>query len=356
MPARPTASVIQLHWKIGRSTPSAMPTTSSRQRRRRSSSARLGTSSGREHAGDVLTCGRGAAPSSASSSAATSSSRDSCEQRLDERAAHGVLGARARAVAVEQRPKRDAGAPRARARSRRAEQRRASRPPRGPRRSRGAPRAPRAARPRDGRPRGRARAPSGRAPRAARSSGASASRVCSSTTSRARKTVEPRRLAGRNLGGQRRHRAGRRTGRQSSRSKSNGPGGDRAGRRQPKRADGPAELAGASGTRQAVAVELALELEDERPVDLATEVARQQTSGVRPGGGQLVRGGGPHAHASAELDRARRRSGRRAAPERSVRAAVAEERALELGVGALEGRVVPVEAAAGLRRARRAAG
>ena len=72
-----SASVTQLHWKIGRRAPSTIPKTSRRQRRRRRRSARLGTViPPRARGTTVLTCGRGRRPRSASSRVATSSSRD----------------------------------------------------------------------------------------------------------------------------------------------------------------------------------------------------------------------------------------------------------------------------------------
>ena len=86
------------------------------------------------------------------------------------------------------------------------------------------------------------------------------------------------------------------------------------------------------------------------PIGLAPEAARQQALGLRPVARELAVGGGPHPDAVAELplDPGRDADERR---DRDVRAALAEQRALELGVGAVERGVVPVEAAARLRHA-----
>ena len=127
------------------------------------------------------------------------------------------------------------------------------------------------------------------------------------------------------------------------------PGGDGARRCEPESADSSSELAGSIGNDAGRRLELALELQDKGPVDLAPEVAREQAASLRPGRRELADGCGANADAVSELDC---RSGGHA-DERSdgrVCAPVAEEGALEPRVGSLEGGVVPVEAAAGLRR------
>ena len=344
-PPRPTASVIQLHWKTGRSAPSTMPTTSSRQRRRRMSSARLGSVIPLPARGRTsCTCGRGRRPRRASSSATTRSSREPSSS----------VSTRARRTASSARAPGPSPSSSARSAMRRSSRSRAVSP-----RSTAARIA--AAHGPSSHPSSvssASRSSSERCAPAWKSASSQRSSASSSVVGRVgqprlqldderrAEDVEPGRLARRHLRGGRRHRPDA-VGPEVEPLEDDGAGGDRARRREPKRADGPPELPGSVGNAAGLRVELGLQLEDERAVDLPTPVPRQQPAGVRPGGGELVRGGRPYAHAAAEVGRSpggqadERREGR-------VRAPVAVEGALELAVGALEGVVVPVEAAARL--------
>ena len=90
-----------------------------------------------------------------------------------------------------------------------------------------------------------------------------------------------------------------------------------------------------------------LELEHADAIGLAAEVLGQQAAGLGPVRRELTGRRSPHADAVAELDRrAEREPDQRR--DRRVGVLAAEERDLELGVGALEGAVLPVEAAAAL--------
>ena len=84
---------------------------------------------------------------------------------------------------------------------------------------------------------------------------------------------------------------------------------------------------------------------------LTLEPLREQPSCLRPVRGKLARGDMANAEPAAEIDDPSHRDTdeRR---DRAVRASRAEERGLERRVHTVEGRVVPVEAAAGLRRLR----
>ena len=137
-------------------------------------------------------------------------------------------------------------------------------------------------------------------------------------------------------------------GRQSSRSKSTGPAATGAAVASRIAETASASSAGASGG-SSPGSRPALELEHAVAVDLPAEAGREQALRLGPVMRELARRCGAKPDPAAELDLGddreadERRDGR-------VRVLPAEERALELGVGALEGAVVPVEAAAGLRR------
>jgi hypothetical protein len=127
-----------------------------------------------------------------------------------------------------------------------------------------------------------------------------------------------------------------------------GTGGDGAGGGEAKSTHRPPELGRSVRHLAGRRLELALELEEERAVDFASEVARKKPRSVGPRGGHLPARGGAHAHAPRKLDHPPRGE----ADERSegrVGAALAVERALEAGVGGAEGSIVPVEPAARFR-------
>ena len=92
---------------------------------------------------------------------------------------------------------------------------------------------------------------------------------------RSTEDVEPGRLTGRNLRGRRRHRANA-VGPEVEPLEDHGAGGDRARRREAKGADRPAELARGVGNATGLRVKLGLQLEDERPVDLAAPLPREE--------------------------------------------------------------------------------
>ena len=160
--------------------------------------------------------------------------------------------------------------------------------------------------------------------------------------------IEARRFPRRKLCGERRHRSDA-VGAPVEPLEEDGSRRERPGGGEAKGGHGAAEFRGRLRHEAGGPVELALELEDERPVDLTAEVAREEARRLGPGRGELAARGRPHAEAAAELDRpARRQTDERR--ERRVGAGGAEEGALELGVRALECGVLPVEAAAGLGR------
>src|SRR5439155_14188340 len=93
--------------------------------------------------------------------------------------------------------------------------------------------------------------------------------------------------------------------------------------------------------------ERALELEHAEPVRLAAEVGREQAVRLGPVRGELAGRGRPDADPVPEVDlRARGDADQRR--DRGVCMSAAEEGCLERAVGAVEGAVVPVEAAARL--------
>ena len=112
-------------------------------------------------------------------------------------------------------------------------------------------------------------------------------------------------------------------------------------------ADRVGQLARRVGCARLVGQQGALELEHAEPVRLGAEPGRQQSVRLRPVRGQLARGRDPNPQPVGELHL---RSNREPEQRRDggVGAALAEERALELDVGPVEGLVAPVEAAAGL--------
>src|SRR5215211_4284398 len=160
--------------------------------------------------------------------------------------------------------------------------------------------------------------------------------------------IEPRRLAGRLRRGDRQHRPNPKRPPVEP-LEEHGTGRDRPGCGETQRRHRVGKLPRRVGRLGPPAREVALELEDAEAVGLAAEVWGQETLRLRPVCGELTRYRVPHADPVAELDR--RREGdadeRRDGAERVARA---EEGALELAVGAIEREVVPVEAAARLRR------
>ena len=158
--------------------------------------------------------------------------------------------------------------------------------------------------------------------------------------------IEPRRLAGRSGRRDRQNRADpvRPPVEPLEQDRSRG---DRSRGREPDRRDRVRELGRRVGCLVRPARERALELEHAGSVRLAAEVPRQQPRGLGPHRRELARGGHPHADPVAELDL---RADGEADQRRhcAVRMALAVERAFELLVGAREGGVVPVEAAAAL--------
>ena len=137
-------------------------------------------------------------------------------------------------------------------------------------------------------------------------------------------------------------------GRQSSRSKRTGPAATGAAVARRSDGDGVCELAG-SVWRLLAGVEAALELEHAVAVGRAPELGGQEALSLGPVPRELAGRGGADAEPVAELELRHDRD-----PDerrnRCVGPRGSEERRLELGVGALEGDVVPVEAAAALGR------
>ena len=136
-------------------------------------------------------------------------------------------------------------------------------------------------------------------------------------------------------------------GRQSSRSKRTGPAATGAAVARRRAVTASASSPGASGASSRARLERPLELEHAQPVGLAAEVAREQSRRLGPHRRELAGRGGADADPVAELD-ARAAGDADERRDGAVRVAFAEERLLELRVGAVEGRVVPVEAAAAL--------
>ena len=134
-------------------------------------------------------------------------------------------------------------------------------------------------------------------------------------------------------------------GRPSSVSKSTGPAASGAAVASRIAETASAISAGASGT-SSPAPQRGAQLDHAVAVGLATEASRQEPPRLGPVPRQLAIRRGPDADALAQLaldagaDPDERRDGH-------VRATLAEERALELGVGPIERLVVPVEPAAG---------
>ncbi len=92
------------------------------------------------------------------------------------------------------------------------------------------------------------------------------------------------------------------------------------------------------------------QLEDAVAVGLASEAGWQQALGLGPVASELAVGGRANTHRRAELPLDARRDPHQRC-DSGIRPALAEQRALELCVGAVERLVVPVEAAARLRDA-----
>ena len=141
-------------------------------------------------------------------------------------------------------------------------------------------------------------------------------------------------------------------GRPSSVSKSTGPAASGAAVARRIALTASAISAGASGDSSSGA-ERGAQLEHAVAVGLATEAEREQAARLRPVAGRARRrrrrGRGCRGRARAGCRSSDPTSGATAAYD----AALAEQRALQLGVAALERLVVPVEAPAGLRDARR---
>ena len=145
-----------------------------------------------------------------------------------------------------------------------------------------------------------------------------------------------------------------RSGRKSSRSKTTGPAAIAPAVASRSALTASASSPAASGGSPSSASSSRDELEHAEPVDVAPELGRHQPARLRPERRDLAGDRRAHADVAAELDgRAGREPDERR--DRRVRARRAEERQLDLGVGGVEGLVVPVEAAAALGDRRRAA-
>ena len=125
------------------------------------------------------------------------------------------------------------------------------------------------------------------------------------------------------------------------------PGRDGRRRREPDGADGIGDLRRRVG-RILPARKRGPKVENAVPIGFATEVARHQRGSLRPVTSELAVGHRPDPQPGGELELRRHRDAEQRRNGR-VAATLPVERALELRVGAIEGLVVPVEAAARLR-------
>ena len=154
-----------------------------------------------------------------------------------------------------------------------------------------------------------------------RSSSASRSRARRSAASSRANLVEPRRLAARL---RRRDRQERRDAQRPEVEplEDDGPGGDRAGGREPERGHRVGELGGRVGRLGLVRLELAPQLEHEQPVDVAAELRRHQALRLRPELRDLARDDRAQRDAAAEVGVGARPRARRPARARRRSAAV----------------------------------
>ena len=157
--------------------------------------------------------------------------------------------------------------------------------------------------------------------------------------------VEPGRLSGRLRRGDREDGPDA-VGPSVERLEEHGACGERRRGRKPDRADRVGDLGGRV-RHVLLRAERGTELEHAVAVGLATEPQREQAASLRPVAGKLTVGGDADANARAELalDAARQPD---EGSDGRVRAALAEQRVLQLRVAALECLVVPVEAPARL--------
>ena len=129
---------------------------------------------------------------------------------------------------------------------------------------------------------------------------------------------------------------------QSSRSNSAGTGGDRSSRGQTNGGDGVGELGRGVG-RLGAGLQLSLELEHAVAVDLTAESGWEQALCLGPVMCELSGRRRAHPDPAAELD-LRHDGDPDERRDRGVGARGTEQRVLQLGVGALERAIVPVEA------------